>query len=663
MPTMFIIIIILFARMSPPKHHVLFSCVLILLGMLFVSGCLSDQLATTVTSTPSATDMTYYTEQNPPFNFEENGTLQGISIDLLELITEKTGDKVSREEVRLVPWTEAYQAALTQNKTVVFTTARIPEREQSFKWVGPIYSATNAIFARPDSGIVIDNPDDLREYQIGVIVDDVAVQQLLDAGVNESQLAYETDVSTIIDKLESGEIDLWAYQKESGRYFTWQATGNAYAFRIVSTLPALEGYFAFSKDVPDATIQSFQQAMDSLRAEKDAMGISTYERVLGRYAPVVGLAHLQYLTEELAPYNFEENGTPSGISVEILEAIFRDIGVNRSREDVRIVPFAEGVQAAQNGSTVLFSVVRTPEREPLYKWAGPFARGSAVIYAPTERNITIASAGDLNQYRIGAVRASVENVLLADLGVNASQIVNGPTPEDLLRMLEEGEIDLWATGDIAGRYQMVQTAEDSNAYEIVYTLSGNDLYYAFSNDVPDILVNAFEQSLQNVRNRRDSQGVTEYERILYRYLGVGCAPQTFTDAEVMALVNTTAADIEGNASETFRRINAGEAPYRDPENPALYAFAYDTNTTMVAHADNILLVGDNFAGKTDVTGKPFRDEIIAGALENGTGWVEYVYSSPTESNLYYKTTYYRLTEGSDGNSYIVCSGNFKDCGE
>ncbi|HDR73009.1 MAG TPA: transporter substrate-binding domain-containing protein, partial [Methanoculleus sp.] len=165
--------------MSLPKHHVLISCVLILLGTLFVSGCLSDQLATAVVSTPSATDLTYYTEQNPPFNFEENGTLQGISIDLLELITGKMGDQVSREEVRLLPWTEAYQAALTQNRTVLFTTARIPEREQSFKWVGPIYSATNVIFARPDSGIVIDEPGDLNEYQIGVIVDDVAVQQLL----------------------------------------------------------------------------------------------------------------------------------------------------------------------------------------------------------------------------------------------------------------------------------------------------------------------------------------------------------------------------------------------------------------------------------------------------------------------------------------------------
>jgi len=34
-------------------------------------------------------------------------------------------------------------------------------------------------------------------------------------------------------------------------------------------------------------------------------------------------------------------------------------------------------------------------------------------------------------------------------------------------------------------------------------------------------------------------------------------PQPFTDETVMALVDTTAAAIEKNASDTFRRINAG----------------------------------------------------------------------------------------------------------
>lgn len=35
-------------------------------------------------------------------------------------------------------------------------------------------------------------------------------------------------------------------------------------------------------------------------------------------------------------------------------------------------------------------------------------------------------------------------------------------------MLENGEIDLWATGDVTGRYEMEVAGADPDAYEIVY---------------------------------------------------------------------------------------------------------------------------------------------------------------------------------------------------
>lgn len=639
--------------------------VLVLVGaLLLASGCISKpEQPSTVISTPDSVTLTYYTEQFPPYNYQENGTLKGVAIDLLGEITGKMGKRVSPDQVHLVPWTEGYQATLTRKNTVLFSTLRLPEREQSFKWAGPIFTDRYVLFAGRDRAITIKGPGDLKGYRIGVITDDAAIQQLLNAGVDRSQLVYDTNASVLIEKLFRGEIDLWCYSEAAGRLIGQQVTGDYYTFKVVFTLQNIDSYYAFSKDIPDSTVQSFQQALDALKQEKDAAGVSTYDRILGRYIPSIGLAHLNYLTEEWAPFNYQEGGKPAGISVSILEAIFRNMGVNRTRDDVRIVPLADGFQQAQgNTSTALFSIVRTPEREPLYKWAGPFTKSSFVLFAPMSRNITIASPDDLNRYRIGAVQSSIENDLLISKGVNASHLVPGLVPDELLRMLEEGKIDMWATGDLTGRYEMRKAGVKPDAYEIVYTLSENDFYYIFSKDVPDTLVSSFQQALGTVRNQKDAQGVSEYERIIYRYVGVSCARPSFTDAEVINLVNTTAEAIEKNASDAFRRINAQEPPYRDPKDPALYAFVYDTNVTIVAHADNILLVGVSYKGKTDISGKAFRDRIVAGALANGTGWEEYIYINPVEAGLYYKTTYYRLTRGSDGNLYIVSSGNYKSCG-
>jgi polar amino acid transport system substrate-binding protein len=655
-----------FALMSLPPRLMYLIPVLVLAGsLLLTAGCVSQPgRPSSGPSGPADLDnLTYYTEQLPPYNYQENGTLKGISVDLLGEITGKMGKRVTPEQVRLVPWTEGYQAALTGKNTVLFSTARTPEREASFKWAGPIIAGRDVLFARRDREITIRNPADLKGFRIGVITDDAAIQELLDIGVEKSQLVSEGNVSAIIAQLDSGKIDLWAYPEDAGRYFTGQVTGNEYTYTVVYQLQSQEIYYAFSRDVPDQTVQSFQQALDSLREERDAAGISPYERVLGRYIPSIGLAQLTYLTEEWAPFNYLEEGKPAGIAVDILEAIFRDLGVNRSREDVRIVPLTDAFRQAQgNTSTVVFSIARTLERDPLYKWAGPFTRSSLVLFAPVSRNITIASPGDLNRYRIGVMEESLENSLLTGQGVNVSHLVSAPVPGDLIRMLEGGRIDLWATGDFAGRYEMQKAGVDPDAYEIVYTLSEDDLYYIFSRDVPDTLVRAFQNALLMIRNQEDAQGVSEYERIIYRNMGVSCTRQQFTDEAVMGLVETTAAAIERNAPDTIRRINAGEAPYRDPENPGLYVFVYDTDATVVAHAANILVVGSRNRGETDVIGNRFHDEIIAGALKNGTGWVEYVYMHPVQPNLYYKTTYYQLTRGSDGKLYIVCSGTYKGCG-
>jgi polar amino acid transport system substrate-binding protein len=651
--------------MSRPPRHMYLLPVLVLAGsLLLAAGCVSQpgQPSAGPASPTDLENLTYYTEQFPPYNYLENGTLKGISVDLLGEITVKMGRRVTPDRVHLVPWTEGYQAALTGKNTVLFSTYRLPVREQSFRWAGPIYNDRYVLFARRDMANTLRSPEDLKRYRIGVITDDAAIPQLLDVGVDRSQLVSDTDVSRLIGKLTRGEIDLWCYPETVGGYLSQQVTGDYYSFKVVFTLQNIESYYAFSRDVPDSTVQSFQKALDALKTERDAAGISPYERILGRYNPSIGLAQLNYLTEEWAPFNYLEGGKAAGISVDILEAVFRGLGVNRSREDVRIVPLTDAFRQAQgNTSTVVFSIVRTPEREPLYKWAGPFTRSSFVLFAPVSRNITISSPGDLNRYRIGAVKDSIENSLLTSHGVEASHLVNGLVPVDLLQMLEGGQIDLWATGDLTGRYEMKKAGVDPNAYEIVYILSENDFYFIFSRDVPDTLVNAFQNALLTVRNQEDVWGVSEYERIIYRNLGVSCTRQQFTDEAVMGLVETTAAAIERNAPDTFRRINAGEAPYRDPENPGLYVFVYNTDTTIVAHGANILVVGTNNRGETDVTGKRFQDEIIDGALKNGTGWVEYVYMHPVQPNLYYKNTYYQLTRGSDGKLYVVCSGNYRGC--
>ncbi len=237
------------------------------------------------TSKSPISNLTFYVDQFPPYTYQENDTLKGIAVDFLVQITDKMGSKVTSNQVHLVSWTEAYQAALTEENTVIFSMARLPQREPSFKWAGPIFTETYVLFAKWDRNFTENDAADLKGYNIGVITDTAGIFKLLDAGVDESQLIYSTNASVIIEKLSSGDIDFWCTAQTEGRTITEQLTGNYYSFKVVFQLSDTDFYYGFSKDIPDSTVSSFQQAIDELKQEKDGSGISVYEQILGRYIP------------------------------------------------------------------------------------------------------------------------------------------------------------------------------------------------------------------------------------------------------------------------------------------------------------------------------------------------------------------------------------------
>ncbi|WP_301663450.1 transporter substrate-binding domain-containing protein [Methanoculleus frigidifontis] len=369
---------------------------------------------------------------------------------------------------------------------------------------------------------------------------------------------------------------------------------------------------------------------------------------------------LVLVTEDYPPYNYVENGTAQGIAVDLLLEAFRETGGTISAEDIRVLPWSDAYRAAlSQNNTVLFATVRLPERENLFKWAGPLGSERQVIFADPGSSIEIAEPGDLTKYRIGVVQDDAAASELLALGVNPSNLVSAKDVPALIALMQEGAIDLWCYGDLAGRHFTREVTGDAGYFEVVSTLDTRDLYYAFNKDTPDSVVETFQAALDTLRHEPDATGVTAYQRIVYRYIGVSCLsdPPVAAD-QVTGLVNLTAEALEADTPGTLARINAGEHPYWDENNRALYVFVYDTNTTIVAEADNPRLIGVNMKGKTDIAGTPFRDQITERALAERTGWVDYIWMIPEKNGIYCKSAYFRLVEGSDDNRYIVISGMY-----
>jgi polar amino acid transport system substrate-binding protein len=366
------------------------------------------------------------------------------------------------------------------------------------------------------------------------------------------------------------------------------------------------------------------------------------------------------LTEHYPPFNFEHEGGIYGVSVDMLAGLMEKIGLSSGDISIEVDEWDVMYQRTLNDeNTMLFSTIRIPERENLFKWVGPIAPQKDVIITLASHQIEISNVSELAAYQTGVIQGYSNIQQLLDAGVPSGGLTEMNSLSSLYEALENGTVDCIAFSEIGHGLYVSSEGYDPDYFDIVFTLDVAQLYFAFNNSTSDQLIDYLQTTFDQFKLDKTADGSSVYEKILNNYQVIQYGEDNITEQMAIDLVNITAMHLEDDLPSTVIKINNGESPYKNAENPALYAFLYDTSIDMVAHATNPLLVGENFKGKTDAAGKPFRDEIVNGALANGEGWEDYIYTKPDQSGLYYKTTYYKLITGSDGEHYIVCSGKYK----
>jgi len=223
------------------------------------------------------------TEAYPPYNFNEGGTLKGIAVDLLIAASHKMEAPIKRDEIKLQPWARAYRKTLEGPNTGLFATTRTEEREDKFKWVGPIAKTRIVVLAKKGSGISISSADDLKNYSVGVIRDDIGEQLTKGAGVPESNIQQASNADSLAKKLDAGRIQLWAYEENVARWFIKTNGFDNDTFVVVHVLKEAELYYAFSKDVDGSIIESLQKGLDQVKATPGKIGKTLYDDILSDY--------------------------------------------------------------------------------------------------------------------------------------------------------------------------------------------------------------------------------------------------------------------------------------------------------------------------------------------------------------------------------------------
>ncbi|MBU6953843.1 ABC transporter substrate-binding protein [Hahella sp. HN01] len=236
-------------------------------------------------------------------------------------------------------------------------------------------------------------------------------------------------------------------------------------------------------------------------------------RALPTHAETAGsaTATLDVYISEYPPFCYTENGVAKGMAVETVEEIMRTVG---EAYPIQSTPWKRGLYyLANRPNAALFTVTRTEQRESLYKWVGPVAISNLVFFAAKDSNVQINNMDDARAVsRIGTVQGYSAEKLLQRQGF--ANLVSSPgseqfNPGNLVR----GYLDLWVTVDVVGVFTARLQGIDPGLMKIVYVIQEQPKYIAFSKEVPDSVIQTWQDALDEMK--RDGR----MQRITRKWLG------------------------------------------------------------------------------------------------------------------------------------------------
>lgn len=227
----------------------------------------------------SAQSLRLVTEESYPFQYLENRQLKGMSVEVVSEMTKRAGIKADFE---LLSWKDAYERAQRDRDTCVFSTARLDNRKNLFKWVGPIVENRWAVFGKQGMKQKPAALGDLRYLRVGVLEGDAKATYLMDNGIASALNKVGDDAlnppKLTADKNEPGKIDVWV----TG-YYAAQRTAaktNTKDVEYIFTLESSPNYLACNFGVKADVLQKLTEALAAM--QKDG----SYQKIVDHYDPL-----------------------------------------------------------------------------------------------------------------------------------------------------------------------------------------------------------------------------------------------------------------------------------------------------------------------------------------------------------------------------------------
>lgn len=198
----------------------------------------------------------------PPLQIKRDEQPDGAVLEVLRELCQRMNQPYA---VEFLPFPRALAAPRQTQATGFAGASRTPEREPHYKWIGPLVYDEIVLVTRRDLRPAPSAIDDARDWRVGALMGGHTETILLQSGFSDIErlLDYETGARM----LSRGRIDAWAASRLAAPYIYRIQGSDPAELDYGAAVARNDVYLAVSRDVPDATVTAWQQALDRMKAE------------------------------------------------------------------------------------------------------------------------------------------------------------------------------------------------------------------------------------------------------------------------------------------------------------------------------------------------------------------------------------------------------------
>lgn len=222
---------------------------------------------------------------------------------------------------------------------------------------------------------------------------------------------------------------------------------------------------------------------------------------------------LRIFTEEWPPYNYiGENGNLTGFSVEIVQAMIRELNVDIN---IEYVPNARNELYLDTiPNAMSFSLFRTPSREDKYKWIGPISDEALYFYKRKESTLAVNTLDDAKE--VGSISAPHQGLIFSVLEKEGFNNIDKTTIRSaIIEKLIFGRVDLSISYPRLGviHYLKVAGYPEDIIVQTPVKLVDFPLYIACNKNISDSVIREWQNALDSIKTSG------KYDQIYKKYLG------------------------------------------------------------------------------------------------------------------------------------------------